>query len=122
VVLADGDWVVRQHTMHARTHGGRSYTNVYCFVFRFDQAGRVLYLTEHGNTWHAERFLLDQWSLEPAHPLGTPKAGRTSPRYPANASAKDPLRPDSSTSPCVTTTQSKSQSRMRRIDSAAARR
>jgi len=39
VVLADGDWVVRQHTMHARTHGGRDYTNVYCFVFRFDGAG-----------------------------------------------------------------------------------
>jgi len=27
-------------------------------------------LTEHWNTWHAERFLLDQWRLEPAHPLG----------------------------------------------------
>lgn len=69
VVLADGDWVVRQHTMRAVTHGGRDYANVYCFVFRFDDAGLIRYLTEHWNTWHAERFLLDQWTLEPAHPL-----------------------------------------------------
>jgi ketosteroid isomerase-like protein len=77
VTLADGDWVVRQHTMHARTHGGRDYANVYCFVFRFAEDGRVAYLTEHWNTWHAERFLLDQWRTEPAHPLAgvKPAAG-----------------------------------------------
>jgi len=27
-------------------------------------------VVEECNTWHAERFLLDQWTLEPAHPLG----------------------------------------------------
>ena len=35
LVLADGDYVVRQHTMRAKTRAGRDYSNVYCFVFRF---------------------------------------------------------------------------------------
>jgi ketosteroid isomerase-like protein len=66
VTLADGDFAVRQHTMHARTHGGRHYTNVYCFVFRFDGDGKISYLTEHWNTWWADRFLFDQRAPEPA--------------------------------------------------------
>ena len=70
VILADGDYVVRQHTMVAKTHGGRDYRNVYCFVFRFDDAGRITYLTEHWNTWHAYNVLFNHYPLEPAHPEG----------------------------------------------------
>ena len=69
LALADGDYVVRQHTMHAKTHAGRDYSNVYCFVFRFDAQGRIAYLTEHWNTWWADRFLFDQRPPEPARPL-----------------------------------------------------
>ena len=39
VVMADGDYVLRQHTYRAKTHGGRDYENVYAFVFEFDAAG-----------------------------------------------------------------------------------
>ena len=69
LVLADGDYVVRQHTMHAKTRAGRDYRNVYCFVFRFRADGKIAYLTEHWNTWWADRFLFDQRPPEPAHPL-----------------------------------------------------
>ena len=68
VVLADGDYVVRQHTCRATTHGGQDYTNVYCFVFRFNADGRIGYLTEHWNTWHAYNVLFNNFELEPAHP------------------------------------------------------
>lgn len=68
VLLADGDYVVRQHTMYAKTHRGRDYCNVYCFVFRFDASGRIQYLTEHWNTWHAHRILFNNFEIEPAHP------------------------------------------------------
>jgi ketosteroid isomerase-like protein len=67
-ILADGDYVVRQHTMYAKTHRGQDYTNVYCFVFRFDSKGRIRYLTEHWNTWHAYNVLFNNFKLEPAHP------------------------------------------------------
>ena len=70
VLLADGDFVVRQHTMRAKTHGGRDYTNVYCFVFRFDENGLIEYLTEHWNTWHAYNVLFNNFPMEPAHPNG----------------------------------------------------
>ena len=70
VVLADGDYVVRQHTMRARTHGGQDYTNVYCFVFRFNPQGKIQYLTEHWNTWHAHNVLFNNFEIEPAHPTG----------------------------------------------------
>ncbi len=69
VVLADGDYVVRQHTQRSATHSGRDYCNVYCFVVKFNAEGKIVYLTEHWNTWHAQRFLLDNWTLEPAHPV-----------------------------------------------------
>lgn len=68
VVLADGDYVVRQHTMYAKTHRGQDYTNVYCFVFRFNAEGRIQYLTEHWNTWHAHNVLFNNFDIEPAHP------------------------------------------------------
>ncbi len=70
VVLADGDFVVRQHTMRAKTHGGKDYTNVYCFVFRFNEDGLIQYLTEHWNTWHAYNVLFNNFAMEPAHPNG----------------------------------------------------
>ena len=70
VTLADGDFVVRQHTQHSTTLGGRAYRNVYCFVFRFDEEGKIAYLTEHWNTWYAHRVLFDNFAVEPAHPLG----------------------------------------------------
>jgi ketosteroid isomerase-like protein len=69
VVLAAGDWVVRQHTQHSTTLGGKPYRNVYCFVFRFDAAGRIAYLTEHWNTWLAHKVLFESFEVEPAHPL-----------------------------------------------------
>jgi ketosteroid isomerase-like protein len=68
VVLADGDFVVRQHTQHSKTLGGQDYRNVYCFVFRFNDDGKVAYLTEHWNTWHAHNVLFDNFEVEPAHP------------------------------------------------------
>lgn len=70
LVLADGDFVVRQHTMIAKTLAGRDYRNVYCFVFRFDDDGKIAYLTEHWNTWYAAKVLFDNFAVEPAHPLG----------------------------------------------------
>lgn len=69
VVLADGDWAVRQHTQHSTTLGGKPYRNVYCFVFRFDANGRIAYLTEHWNTWLAHKVLFENFEVEPAHPL-----------------------------------------------------
>jgi ketosteroid isomerase-like protein len=68
VVLADGDYVVRQHTQHSTTLGGKPYRNVYCFVFRFNAEGKIQYLTEHWNTWYAHRVLFDNFPVEPAHP------------------------------------------------------
>ncbi len=69
IEVVDGDRVVRQQTMHAKTRSGRDYCNVYCFVFEFDAAGRIAYLTEHWNTWYADRFLFDQIAPTP------PRAG-----------------------------------------------
>jgi ketosteroid isomerase-like protein len=69
VMLADGDYVVRQQTFRATTVRGNRYENTYCFVFRFNAAGEIAYLTEHWNTWHAARQLLDRYEVEPAHPL-----------------------------------------------------
>ena len=54
--------------MHT-TVNGKQYENTYCFVFRFDDDGRIQYLTEHWNTWHAYRQLFNQFDVEPAHPL-----------------------------------------------------
>ena len=68
LVLADGDHVVRQHTFHATAHGGQAYSNVYCFVFRFSADGRIQYLTEHWNTWHAHNVLFNNFKLAPARP------------------------------------------------------
>jgi ketosteroid isomerase-like protein len=70
VVLADGDWVVRQHTQHSTTLGGRPYRNVYCFVFHFNPDGKIRYLTEHWNTWYAHRVLFENFPVEPADPTG----------------------------------------------------
>lgn len=70
VILADGDFVVRQHTMQSTTLGGRDYRNVYCFVFRFNEDGKIGYLTEHWNTWYAHKVLFNNFEVEPAHPLG----------------------------------------------------
>ena len=69
-VLADGDYVVRQHTQRSTTLMGRDYCNVYCFVIRFNDDNRITYVTEHWNTWYAHKFLLENWQLEPAHPNG----------------------------------------------------
>jgi ketosteroid isomerase-like protein len=69
ITLADGDYVVRQQTFRATTVNGKQYENTYCFVFRFDDDGRIRYLTEHWNTWHAYRQLFNQFDVEPAHPL-----------------------------------------------------
>lgn len=68
LVLADGEYVMRQHTQHSKTHSGKDYKNVYCFVFRFNADGKISYLTEHWNTWYANKILLDNWDLDAAHP------------------------------------------------------
>ncbi len=68
VMLADGDWVVRQQTFRAKTFRGQDYCNVYCFVFRFGDDGKIAYLTEHWNTWHANNVLFGNYAMEPAHP------------------------------------------------------
>ncbi len=70
LVLADGDYVVRQHTQRSTTLRGRDYCNVYCFVFRFNAEHQIEHLTEHWNTWYAHKMLLENWDLEPAHPKG----------------------------------------------------
>jgi len=70
ITLADGDYVVRQQNFSARTVNGREYANTYCFVFRFNEAGEIAYLTEHWNTWHAYRELFNQFDVTPANPLG----------------------------------------------------
>jgi ketosteroid isomerase-like protein len=70
LMLADGDYVVRQQTFRATTHGGQDYCNVYCFVYRMNAAHKIQYLTEHWNTWHAYNVLFNNWKLEPAHPEG----------------------------------------------------
>lgn len=69
IELVDGDRVVRQQTMYAKTKSGRDYCNVYCFVFEFNADGKIGYLTEHWNTWYADRFLFDQLTPTP------PRAG-----------------------------------------------
>ena len=68
VVLADDDFVVRQHTQRSKTLRGRDYCNVYCFVVKFDEEHKIISLTEHWNTWYAHKMLLENWELEPAHP------------------------------------------------------
>ena len=70
IMLADGDYVVRQQTCRAKTVHGNDYANTYCFVFRFDDDGKIVYLTEHWNTWYAHHVLFDNFHVEPAHPLG----------------------------------------------------
>ena len=70
ITLADGDYVVRQQNFSAKTRRGQDYQNVYCFVFRFDDEGQIVYLTEHWNTWHAHNILFDNHPMDPARPLG----------------------------------------------------
>ena len=70
VTIADGRYVMRQQNMTAETKLGQHYANTYCFVFRFNDAGEIAYLTEHWNTWHAFRQLFHNFDVEPARPLG----------------------------------------------------
>ena len=69
VMLADGDWVVRQQNMTAETKLGQHYANTYCFVFKFNAAGEIEYLTEHWNTWQAQRVLMHNYEVQPARPV-----------------------------------------------------
>ena len=41
---------------------------------RFNDVGKIQYLTEHWNTWHAHNVLFNNFPMEPAHPLGVPPA------------------------------------------------
>jgi len=68
LVIADNDYVMRQHTQHSKTNSGKDYKKDYCFVFRFNDQGKIQYLTEHWNTWYANKILLDNWDLDAAHP------------------------------------------------------
>jgi ketosteroid isomerase-like protein len=62
--------VVRQQNMTAETKRGQHYANTYCFVFRFDDEGRIAYLTEHWNTWQAHRVLFENFDVQPTQPEG----------------------------------------------------
>ena len=62
------DFVVRNRPS-AHADQGKQYENTYCFVFRFNDDGKIQYLTEHWNTWHAYRQLFNNFEVEPAHPL-----------------------------------------------------
>lgn len=68
VMLADGDYVVRQQNFTAETKLGQHYANTYCFVFRFNEQGEITYLTEHWNTWQAHRVLMNNYDVQPARP------------------------------------------------------
>ena len=70
VMLADGDYVVRQQNYTAETVRGQHYANTYCFVFRFNGEGKIAYLTEHWNTWQAFRTLFNNYEVQPAKPEG----------------------------------------------------
>ena len=71
VILADGDYVVRQHTMIAKTHGGqRLHGTSTASSSASTTNGRIRYLTEHWNTWHAYNVLFNNFPMEPAHPNG----------------------------------------------------
>ena len=49
-VIADGDYVFRQHTYRATTMRGRPYENVYGFLFRFNDDGLIDRIWEHWGT------------------------------------------------------------------------
>jgi nitroreductase/ketosteroid isomerase-like protein len=49
-VIADGDYVFRQHTYRATTMKGRPYENVYGFLFRFRTDGLIDRIWEHWGT------------------------------------------------------------------------
>ena len=68
ITLADGDYVVRQQNMTAETKLGQHYANTYCFVFHFNDVGEITYLTEHWNTWQAQRVLMQNFEVTPARP------------------------------------------------------
>jgi nitroreductase/ketosteroid isomerase-like protein len=51
--IADGPYVFRQHTYRATTMRGRPYENVYGFLFRFDDEGRIDRIWEHWGTLQA---------------------------------------------------------------------
>jgi nitroreductase len=48
--IADGPYVFRQHGYTATTLGGRDYSNVYGFLFRFDGDGLIDRVWEHWGT------------------------------------------------------------------------
>lgn len=48
--IADGQYVFRQHGYTATTLGGRNYSNVYGFLFRFDDEGLIDRVWEHWGT------------------------------------------------------------------------
>jgi|1185.fasta_scaffold05351_2 nitroreductase len=48
--IADGPYVFRQHGYTATTLGGREYSNVYGFLFRFDGEGLIDRVWEHWGT------------------------------------------------------------------------
>ena len=51
--IAEERYVFRQHTYRATTMGGRSYENVYGFLFRFNGAGQIDRIWEHWGTLKA---------------------------------------------------------------------
>ncbi|MEP7302428.1 MAG: nuclear transport factor 2 family protein [Caldimonas sp.] len=55
--VADGDIVVVECKGEVATKAGARYDNDYCYVCRFDVAGRLVALTEYMDTALAERVL-----------------------------------------------------------------
>jgi ketosteroid isomerase-like protein len=75
LVMVDGDLVMRQQNFSATTLRGQHYENTYCFVFQFNNAGEITYLTEHWNTFHAHNVLFGNFEVAPANPMGGPQSG-----------------------------------------------
>ena len=57
LIVAEGDVVVVECKGDVATKAGARYDNDYCYVCRFDDAGRLTRLTEYMDTALAERVL-----------------------------------------------------------------
>jgi ketosteroid isomerase-like protein len=49
-IIADGDYVAVQGTGTARTKTGVDYNNIYCWVLRLNEAGKIQEVTEYLDT------------------------------------------------------------------------
>ena len=57
LIVAEGDAVMAEASVHAKGVGGRDYDNVYVFVFEFED-GKIRKLREHVDTRYASEFFV----------------------------------------------------------------